>query len=112
MYNLDNSTNQVQNINSAHFAEQLIKDVDAVLIDVRTKLEYDSGHIPNSLLIDIYSSGFAEQINELNKSKSYYIYCRSGNRSYHAARYMLNLGFEKVYNLENGILGWSEPLEV
>ena len=86
-------------------------DDDAVLIDVRTKGEHDEVRIPNSKLIDIMSPAFIEEIEKLDKDKSYYLYCRSGNRSYHAGRAMIQKGFSKVYNLEPGIIGWMGDTE-
>jgi rhodanese-related sulfurtransferase len=48
---------------------------------------------------------------ELDKTKNYYIYCRSGNRSYHAGVFMLAEGFESVQHLKDGIISWTEKLE-
>ncbi len=101
----------VANINSADFSEKIKNDPDAVLIDVRTQGEYISGHIPNSKLIDLMNPQFLQEIEKLDKTKNYYVYCRSGNRSYHAGLAMLRMGFQTVYNLQNGILDWYEPLD-
>ena len=49
----------------------------------------------------------------LEKNKRYIIYCRTGSRSRFALEMMRNLGFDEVYNLENGILDWKmRKLEV
>lgn len=101
----------VINLNSVSFSEKFKSDENAVLVDVRTPSEFQQGHIPNSLLIDIYSPTFADEILKMDKTKNYYLYCRSGNRSFHAGRFMLSQGFNTVYNLVNGILDWYEPLE-
>ena len=101
----------VIDLDSSTFAKQLKEDKDAVLIDVRTKGEHDEVKIPNSELIDIMDPRFNEKIDQLDRSKSYYLYCRSGNRSYHAGRAMINKGFTKVYNLEPGIIGWTGDTE-
>lgn len=111
MFNDQHTNGLVMNINSETFSDKLKKDPDAVLLDVRTGNEYAHGHIPNSKLIDIMSPAFLEEIEKLDKTKNYYIYCRSGNRSYHAGAAMLKLGFRTVFNLEDGILKWNEPLE-
>lgn len=101
----------VIDLDSSTFEKQLKEDKDAVLIDVRTKGEHDEIRIPNSKLIDIMDPLFNDKIDQLDRSKSYYLYCRSGNRSYHAGRAMINKGFTKVYNLEPGIIGWMGETE-
>lgn len=101
---------EYKDLDAETFSNQLKKDPDAVLIDVRTPIEYFQGHIPGSKLMDIMSPAFPEDIVNLDKTKSYYLYCRSGNRSFHAGKFMIKNGFQKVYNLSSGILGWNEPL--
>lgn len=103
--------NKVINLSSADFLNKISTDNLAVIIDVRTPEEFFAGHIPNSILVDIYNPNFQNKIKELDKSKNYYIYCRSGQRSYHAGNFMLQIGFEKVHHLEEGILSWDEKLE-
>ncbi|GJQ63020.1 MAG: rhodanese [Melioribacteraceae bacterium] len=98
--------NGVVNLDSDSFEKQMKEDKEAVLIDTRTLGEFNDGHIPDAKLIDIYSPSFQEEIDKLDRNKSYYVYCRSGNRSYHAGLAMKKMGFEKVYNLESGIIGW------
>lgn len=85
------------------FSQVINTDPDAVVIDVRTKAEYSSGHIPKAKNIDIMSGGFEQQIEMLDKQKSYYLYCRSGGRSSSAAAKMGTLGFRNVFNLVGGI---------
>jgi len=99
------------NLSSMEFSQKIQSDDSLVIIDVRTPQEYNEGHIPNALLIDIYSPSFPTKISELDKSKDYYIYCRSGNRSLHAGMFMLSQGFTSVQHLEDGIISWTEKLE-
>jgi rhodanese-related sulfurtransferase len=101
----------VINLDSEEFEKKVKEDRDAVLLDVRTVMENSQERIPNSLLVDIADSSFQDEIDKLDRSKSYFIYCRSGNRSYHAANIMLQMGFEKVYNLAAGILDWQGEVE-
>jgi len=83
-------------------------DDNAVLLDVRTEDEFQAGHLPNAILIDIYKGqGFIYSIDALDKSKNYYVYCRSGARSGQACRVMNQLGFENAFNLVGGILQWQ-----
>jgi len=93
------------------YMKKLKSDKNAVLIDVRTPIENSQLKIPNSFLIDIYNPSFLNEIDKLDRSKNYYIYCRSGNRSFQAGNIMLRMGFEKVYNLKPGIIGWNGDKE-
>ncbi len=83
-------------------------DENALILDVRTEDECNNGIIPNAINIDIYKGEeFIEKLEALDKSKNYYVYCRSGARSAKACELMDNLGFENAYNLEGGILDWD-----
>ncbi len=80
----------------------------AVLVDVRTHDEYNSGYIENSLNIDYLSNDFSENIEKLDKNTPIVLYCRSGKRSSLSANKLSKLGFKEIYNLEGGILDWIE----
>lgn len=87
---------------------QLEKDTNAIILDVRTDVEVEEGIIPDAKHIDIYlGQGFIDEIEELDKAKNYYIYCRSGNRSGQACNIMEELGFENTYNLIGGFNEWE-----
>lgn len=101
----------VVNLDSDTFEKQINEDKNSVLLDVRTPSEFEEAHIPNSILIDLTNPAFQQEIDKLDRNKSYYVYCRSGNRSYHAGRLMSQMGFEKVYNLADGIIGWNGEIE-
>ena len=80
---------------------------DFVILDIRTPGEYQSGHIENSIMIDFYSKTFAEEVNRLDKGKTYLIHCRSGNRSTRSMGLFKKLKFQKIYHLSSGINGWN-----
>jgi len=105
------SNNNIANLSSEEFEKKLKEEKEAVLIDVRTQHEYYDARIPSSKLIDLMNPHFSQELEKLDKSKSYFLYCRSGNRSYFAAKEMKKLGFEKVFNLETGIIGWNGEIE-
>ncbi|MED5354592.1 MAG: rhodanese-like domain-containing protein [Bacteroidota bacterium] len=81
---------------------------DAILVDVRTEDEYNSGYIENSLNIDYFSDVFSVNADKLDKNTPIILYCRSGNRSSMSANKISKLGFKEIYNLEGGILEWIE----
>ncbi len=90
------------------WAAQLEQDSNAVILDVRTEQEIEEGYIPNAQNIDIYlGQGFVDELEKLDKSKNYYVYCRSGNRSGQACAIMNSLGFESAYNLQGGFMNWQ-----
>lgn len=88
---------------SSKDVDELLKDEKLVVLDVRTKEEYDSGHLPKSINIDFHSSDFKERIAKLDKSKKYLVYCRSGNRSSQTIDIMKSQGFNDLLNLSGGI---------
>ena len=97
------------NIKASEWKKNKDADLDSVCLDVRTIEEYDEGHISSSLNVDFYNAAkFINFLNDLDKNKSYYVYCRSGQRSYSACEIMSELGFKNLYNLESGYLGWVE----
>ena len=87
---------------------QLKADTNAVILDVRTEDECNEGIIPNAINIDIYKGqGFIYQLEELDKTKNYYVYCKAGGRSAQACSVMNQLGFENAYNLLGGFMNWK-----
>lgn len=91
------------NLDYDDFVSQVKSNNSAIIIDVRTPEEYENFHIEDSKLYDIYNPNFVNEILSLDRSKEYYVYCHSGSRSFQAGLFMLQNGFEKVYNLKNGI---------
>ncbi len=100
------SKSGVQNINQEEFAK-IAQAEKAVVVDVRTPQEVAAGIIKGTTVFaDINGNNFEAQMEKLDKSKTYIIYCRSGARSNSAANYMVSKGFTKVYNLNGGISNW------
>ncbi|PWA03905.1 rhodanese-like domain-containing protein [Flavobacterium psychrotolerans] len=96
------------NLTQQDWTAQLEEDANAVILDVRTEDECNEGIIPNALMIDINKGqAFVSQIEGLDKSKNYYVYCRSGARSAKACEIMHELGFENAYNLLGGFMQWD-----
>ncbi len=83
-----------------------ITDSSVVLLDVRTPAEFASGHIAGATNIDFESGTFASDIQKIDKTKSYAVYCRSGNRSAQATAIMAKDGFKSIFNLDGGINNW------
>ena len=103
-----NKKAEYKNLTSAQF-EELIKNPNVQLVDVRTLAEHMEGHIPGSLHINVKDeANFPSSVDSLlNKDQEVAVYCRSGRRSRTAADILVKKGF-KVYNLEKGIMNWIE----
>lgn len=90
------------------FKSKLNSTPDAVLIDVRNPEEVAEGMIEGAINIDYTDSGFIKKVSALDKTKPYFVYCKSGKRSAGAADEMEKLGFENVYVLEGGYIKWLQ----
>ncbi len=99
------STPSATNLDAAGFAQEITK-ADVITLDVRTPGEFIEGHIAGAINIDVEGSSFDSEIANLDKSKSYAVYCRSGRRSLIAVDKMSAAGFEKLSNLNTGINDW------
>jgi rhodanese-related sulfurtransferase len=95
-------------LNQSDWKLQCEANENSIIIDVRTEHEVAEGIIPDAINIDIYGGQiFIDKINKLDKSKSYFLYCKAGSRSSQACSLMNQLGFDKTYNLLGGFINWS-----
>jgi rhodanese-related sulfurtransferase len=102
----------MKNLTQEQWSNEVSQDKDAVILDVRTEGEFIEGFIPNAKNIDIYKGqGFLDEVEKLDKSKNYYVYCRSGARSAQACALMNQQGFENAYNLMGGIIDWEGEIQ-
>jgi len=82
-------------------------DSGFAVLDIRTPGEFQSGHLPGAILIDLYSQTFVDQLSRLDKEKAFLIYCRTGNRSTKSLEIFKKLKFQKVYHMSTGIRAWQ-----
>lgn len=98
----------MKDLNNYDFQQQMAEDADAIVIDVRTAEELEDGMLENAVHYDIHKpQEFMTALESMDKSKSYYMYCRSGGRSGQACQIMDQMGFERTYNLKTGFSGWD-----
>jgi phage shock protein E len=100
------SATKVNNLDADGFASN-IQNPATVILDVRTAGEFAAGHIAGAINIDVESANFDSKIANLDKDVEYSIYCHSGRRSMIAVNKMAEAGFEKLTNLESGIISWQ-----
>lgn len=87
----------------------LIKaDANIAILDVRTAKEFADGHVAGAVNIDVNQADFAQKIDQLDRSKTYIVYCRLGRRSSKAVGIMATKGFKNLYNVSDGFLGWNK----
>lgn len=95
-------------LSQEEWKHKLENDDNAFLLDVRTLEEFEEGHIPNARLLDIRQArSFMEEIQSMDASKHYYVYCRSGARSAQACQLMGQMGMDTTYNLLGGFMEWG-----
>ncbi len=95
----------ITNMNVKDFSAK-IQQAGVVTLDVRTPGEFSQGHIQGAMNIDVEASTFDSEIAKLDKTKTYAVYCHSGNRSGVATQAMAKAGFNHLFNLQNGIADW------
>ncbi len=92
---------------SANDFNNKINTENPLVLDVRTPEEFNAGHLNNAINIDFESSDFDQQVAQLDKTKTYAVYCFSGARSNKAMNKMQSLGFKNIYGLDGGIKAWQ-----
>ncbi|MEG0254376.1 MAG: rhodanese-like domain-containing protein [Vagococcus sp.] len=96
---------KVPSISVAQLEEKLAEPIE--LIDVRSKMEFSSGHISRAKNIPLDKIA-----NFKPKTKGpIYIICQSGARSKQAAKYLNDQGYE-AYNIDGGLMRWTKQLKV
>jgi thioredoxin 1 len=94
-------------VEPARFKAKVESNLAAVtLLDVRTPVEYDRGHVAGAVLMDYNGGQFAAEMGKIDKNKPVFVYCQSGGRSSSAADELRKAGHREVYELKGGILAW------
>lgn len=103
---------QGKNMNFRKISQEEAKSImdsqnNIIILDVRTRQEFSSGHIPNAIVIPVEElTSSNEMPNELkDKKKTILVYCRSGRRSTMAAQHLANMGYENILEF-GGITTW------
>ena len=112
----NNQTSFLKNVKAGQAKEIIIKNIDNpnfIILDMRTPNEYNKGHLKNAQLINFYDKDVIRQLNKLDKTKTYLVYCGIGYRSKITSNKMEKMGFKKILVLtfkpavENA---WEEDL--
>ncbi len=76
-----------------------------VILDVRTDKEYEQGHIPGSVHVQLSEIG--DKVKKLKKDKELVVYCQNGSRSIWAIKRLMGMGYKNLYNLKGGYNAWK-----
>ena len=93
----------IQNISANQFSKLA---VDQFILDVRTKDEFDEGHIKDAVLIPFDELSDNTHYLPTDKSKPIFVYCHLGGRSMHGCLTLSKMGYSTIYNLDGGINSW------
>jgi phage shock protein E len=93
---------KLTNVAPGEVKQLLQKDDNLVVLDVRTPAEFEKGHLKNALNIDFLADDFEKQLGELDKDKTYLLYCKTANRSGKAVETMRAKGFRTLYHSTSG----------
>lgn len=99
-----------KNLDPADFKKAIAETENALVLDVRTPAEIAGGKIEGAIELDFFAADFANKILELDQDKTYFVYCRSGNRSGQACSFMAQNGFPTPVNLQGGIMAWESVM--
>lgn len=97
----------IEKIPPAQFAEKIKSENNPQILDVRTPEEFKGEHLPNAVNANWNGDHFEAEAAKLDKSKPVFVYCKIGGRSRQAAAKLSDMGFAKVYDLDGGILKWT-----
>lgn len=101
----------VESIGVAAAREYVAQHEDAVIIDVRTPVEFDMSHITGAINANVQGDDFESLLGGLDKEKTYLVHCTrnpENGRSARALETMRRLGFKNLYSLEGGYVAWKE----
>jgi len=98
----------MKHITQEEWKKRAASDDNAVILDVRTQQECSQGILEGARCMDLYKKDiFIAELEKMDKSKNYFLYCRSGQRSASACLVMDSLGFKNTYSLLGGISEWN-----
>lgn len=92
--------NQSKTIHITEFSQNDIKN--GILVDVRTPIEFNTGHLNKALNINFLEKGFVSAFDTIPKTKTIFVYCKKGGRSAKAKQLLDSLGYKKVVDLLGG----------
>jgi len=107
----DDNQDPVATIEVNAASDFVTRDDNAVILDVRTPVEYEMSHIIGSVNINVQDESFVEMVGALDPNKTYIVHCTKNpvdGRSERALETLQSLGFKQLYSLEGGYVAWKD----
>jgi rhodanese-related sulfurtransferase len=107
----DDNQDPVATIEVNAASDFVAQDEDAIILDVRTPVEYEMSHIIGSVNVNVQDESFADRVGELDPNKTYIVHCTKNpvdGRSERALETLQGLGFKQLYSLEGGYVAWKD----
>ena len=98
------------NITAAEAKQIMDTEENYIILDVRTREEYDQGHIPGAILIPDTEVATKAEAVLTDKDQLLLVYCRSGRRSKLASQILVDLGYTNIKEF-GGIIDWPYEIE-
>jgi len=89
-------------------AAVILENEQPLLLDVRTRAEYERGHLAGSILIPVQELQRRAVELDAYKDRDILLYCATGNRSTVASKILIDRGFKHISNMRHGIVAWSK----
>jgi len=101
----------INNVDVNTARDLVTQNKTVIVLDVRTPEEYAIGHIEGALNINIAEADFSKRVSKLDRDKTYIIHCSANvknGRSAKSLEIMSSFGFDKLLNMEGGIIAWEQ----
>lgn len=99
---------RLQNLSPLEFKNLFESVPESILLDCRTPNEYAFSRIEGARNFDYLSKDFVANMESLDPSATYLVYCRSERRSLRTCTLLQNGGFTNIYNLDGGLINWTK----
>jgi rhodanese-related sulfurtransferase len=106
-----NALSQIPEITPIDLEQRIEAGNTPLLVDVREPFEAKIADLPEVGQLRIPTGELVERLHEVDRDRDVVVYCRSGSRSARAVKLMLRRGYERVWNLEGGVLKWRTDVD-
>lgn len=95
----------IKELEAPQLAEMLKQKSDIQVVDIRQPTEVAAGTVPGAEMMPMHTIPL--RISDIKQDKPVVLVCRSGARSAQACLFLAQQGFENIFNLRGGMMGWA-----